>query len=137
PARTREVGPGLAPELSKLAPHVGTQSGSAALTCGKPPAFPPMPHPSSSSAQAGRLSLPACAEEVDHDARPSERRSLSARQAAEPPVVADKIERNFDKRGACPGPTCPALAAPRGGPTVELGQDRALGRFRPSFKLLL
>ena len=92
-------------ELSKLAAHVGAQSGSAAPTCGKPPAFPPMPHPSSSSVQAGKLSLPACTEEVDHDARPSERRSLSARQAAEPLVVADKMERNFDEAGASPGPT--------------------------------
>jgi hypothetical protein len=35
-------------------------------------------------AQAERPSLPACADEVLQDARPSERRSLSASQAAEP-----------------------------------------------------
>jgi RND family efflux transporter MFP subunit len=49
-----------------------------------------MPDPSLSSAQAGRLSLPACAEEVVQDAGPSERRSLSAHQPAEPhngPIV--------------------------------------------------
>ena len=66
-----------------------------------------MPHLSSSSAQAGRLSLPACAEEVLHDARPSERRSLSASQAAEPQVIVDRTARNLDKPGACPGPRRP------------------------------
>jgi hypothetical protein len=42
-----------------------------------------MLHSSSSSAQAGRLSLPACAEVVVQDGDPSERQSLSARQAAD------------------------------------------------------
>jgi hypothetical protein len=55
-------------------------------------------HPSSSSsAQAGRLSLPACAEEVVQAGRPSERQSLSASQAAEPQVVADGNERDMDE----------------------------------------
>ena len=84
-------------EPSKLETQSSAQPGSAALLCGKPPAIRPVPDPSSSSAQAGRLSLPACAEEVLQGARPSERRSLSARQAAEPQVIADRIERNLDK----------------------------------------
>ena len=42
---------------------------------------------SGNPAPAGRLSLPACAEEVLQDARPSERRSLSASQAAEPQLA--------------------------------------------------
>ena len=42
---------------------------------------------SSDPAQAGRLSLPACGEEVLQGARPSERRSLSASQAAEPQLA--------------------------------------------------
>ena len=51
------------PGPSKLATHARVQRGSAAPLCGKPPAFRPAPDPSSSSAQAERLSLPACAEE--------------------------------------------------------------------------
>ena len=50
--------------------------GSAALPCGKPLAFRSMPHLPSPSAQAGRLSLPTCAEEVPKDGCPSERQSL-------------------------------------------------------------
>jgi len=68
--------------LSELAAHAGPHSGSAALSCGKPPAFRPMPH--SSSSQAGRPSLPACEEEASQDRRPSKRRSLFASQAAQP-----------------------------------------------------
>jgi hypothetical protein len=34
-------------------------------------------------------------EEVTQNARPSERRSLSARQAAEPLAIVDRIERNW------------------------------------------
>ena len=82
---------------SKLASHAGPQSGSAALPCGKPAAFRPMPTRLSSSAQAGRLSLPACAEEVVQGAGTSERRSLSANQAAEPQVVVDTSEANLAK----------------------------------------
>jgi uncharacterized protein (TIGR00297 family) len=89
---------GFGTELPKSANHVGTQSGSAAPTCGKPPASRSMPHPMSTSAQAGRLSLPACAEVVDHGARPPERQSLSASQAAEPQVV-DKTERDLRDHG--------------------------------------
>jgi len=58
--------------------------GSAAPPCGKPPAFrPELDSSSSSSAQAGRLSLPACAEEDFRVAGHSDRQSLSASQAAE------------------------------------------------------
>ena len=74
-------------------------SGSAALTCGKPPAFRQMLAYSPSSAQAGRLSLPACAEEFTQEASPSERRSLSASQAAEPQVIVERVGRNLDKPG--------------------------------------
>jgi hypothetical protein len=70
--------------LPKLAAHVIAQRGSVRQPTEKPPAFRPMSQPCSSSAQAGRLSLPACAEEVTQNACPSERRSLSASQAAEP-----------------------------------------------------
>jgi hypothetical protein len=97
------AGPGLAPRLSKLQTSSSAQRGSAALPCGKPPAFQLVPEPPSSSAQAGRLCRPACAEEVFQDTRPTERRSLSARQAAEPQAVADPIEVNLDKPGARPG----------------------------------
>jgi hypothetical protein len=86
--------------VSRLASHASVEGGSAAPTCGKPLAFRPILDPSSISAQAGRLSLPACAEEVLQDARPSERRSLSASQAAEPQVIVHQIERNSDKGGA-------------------------------------
>jgi uncharacterized protein (TIGR00297 family) len=89
---------GFTSELSNSAAHLGPQSGSAAPICGKPPAFRPMPHSLPSSAQAGRLSLPACAEEVVQGAHPSERRSLSARQAAEPQAVGDEMQRSLDKR---------------------------------------
>ena len=59
----------------------------SAPICGRPLAFRPMPQPRSSSEQAGRLGLPACSEEVLQDARPAGRRSLPARQGAEPQVV--------------------------------------------------
>jgi hypothetical protein len=75
---------GVNSRLSQLVAHAITQRGCAALTCGKPPAFRPVPHPSFSSTQAGRLGLPACGEEVIQEARPSERQSLSANQAAQP-----------------------------------------------------
>ena len=52
---------------------------------------------SSSSVQAGRLSLPACAEQVLQDARPSGKRSPSANRVAEPGVIAHRTERNLDK----------------------------------------
>jgi hypothetical protein len=71
---TPNVGPGLAPQSYKLAIHASSECGSAALLCGKPLAFRPVPEPSSSSAQAGRLSLPACAEEVLQYRCPTERR---------------------------------------------------------------
>ena len=50
--------------LCKLTAPATAQRGSAAPTCGEASPFRPTPHPSSSSAQAGRLSLPACAEDV-------------------------------------------------------------------------
>jgi penicillin amidase len=80
--------------VSNLAAHAGAQSGSAAPTCGKASPFRPLPAPSPSSSQAGRLSLPACEEKVVQDAPPPERRSLSASQAAEPQVAVDRSELN-------------------------------------------
>jgi hypothetical protein len=53
--------------------------------------------PSSSSAPAGRLSLPAGAEEVLQELRLSERQSLSANQAAQPQIILGIVERNSDK----------------------------------------
>jgi len=90
------------PRQSKLEAQSSAQCGSAALSCGKPAAFRPVPQPSSSSAQVGRLSLPACAEEVLHDRRLTGRRSLPARQAAEPQVAADRIQDNLHNLGARP-----------------------------------
>ena len=74
----REAGP------SESTAHASAERGSAAPLCGKPPAFRLMPKPSFSSAQAGRLSLAACAEDVLEATRRAERRSHSAKQAAEP-----------------------------------------------------
>jgi hypothetical protein len=62
-------------------------------------AFRPIPTIRFSSALAGRLSLPAGAEEVVSLGHPAERQSLSASQAAEPQVVANPNERNSDKLG--------------------------------------
>src|SRR5208337_2822391 len=83
--------------LSKLAIPVSAQRGSAAPICGKPPTFRPIPHLSFSSAQAGRLGLPACAEQVLWERHRSERPSLSACQAAEPQVIRGYSARNLDK----------------------------------------
>ncbi|HXX23229.1 MAG TPA: efflux RND transporter periplasmic adaptor subunit [Terriglobia bacterium] len=58
----QDVGPRIISLLSKSATHAAAQRGSAAQTCGKALPFRPILHSSSSSAQAGRLSLPACAE---------------------------------------------------------------------------
>jgi hypothetical protein len=91
---------GAAAGVSRLASPAITQGGAVRQPTEKPLAFQPIPGPSSISAQAGRLSLPACGEEVLQDARPSERQSLSARQAAEPQVIVHQIERNLDKCGS-------------------------------------
>ena len=74
----------LLPPLPNLASRVSAESGSAALPCGKPAAFRRNPDPSFAAAQSGRLSLPDCVEEHVRNGRASERRSLSANQAAEP-----------------------------------------------------
>ena len=88
--------------VSGLASHASAQGGSVRQLTGKPLAFRPIPGPSSISAQAGRSGeftsphggikpplRPACVEEVTQNARPSERRSLSASQAAEPQVIVE------------------------------------------------
>ena len=85
------------PKLSKLTTHPGAESGSDAVTCGKPPAFRPNPDPSTSFPPAERLSLSAGGEEILQSARPTERQSLSAKQAAEPQDAADGIERNAEE----------------------------------------
>ena len=114
------------------------QSGSAAPPCGKPPAFRSEPNLCLSSAQAGRLSLPACAEEVIQGARPSERRSLSANQAAEPQVVIERTACNLDKPGETSplpiGLDCPASVADS--PAAPLDRHAAKQR-RAALKWLL
>jgi alanyl-tRNA synthetase len=62
--------------------------------------FPANADPSSSSAPAGRLSLPAGAEEVAQEARPAERQSLSASQAAQPQAVPGIIEHDSKMPGS-------------------------------------
>jgi DNA polymerase elongation subunit (family B) len=54
------------------------------LLCGKPLAFRPSSSLCLPSVQPGRLSLPGCTDEVHQCFRATERRSLSAQQAAEP-----------------------------------------------------
>jgi hydrogenase maturation protein HypF len=93
----RFAGPAL--ELSESPAHADTQSGSAAVTCGKPLAFRSVPHLSPSSAPSGRLSLPDGVEGVIQDACTSERQSLSASQPAEPQLVVNRIDRNLGKPG--------------------------------------
>jgi uncharacterized protein (TIGR00297 family) len=103
---------GFGAQLSPLGAPVDAEGGSAAPTCGKPPAFQPMAHTSPSPAQAGRPSLPAGEEEVVQSPPTSERRSLSASRAAEPQAVADKMQRSLDKRdSASPGHWRGKLAA--------------------------
>jgi len=59
--------------------------------------FPPSSSRLPPSAQAGRLSLPAWAEDGLVDAWRSERRSLSASQSAEPQAPINKDKCSFDK----------------------------------------
>ena len=90
------------PEPSKLETHSSAQRGSVRQPTEKPPAFRPNPDPSSSPLLAERLSLSASREEILQGARPPERRSLSAHQAAELQVITDGIEGNSDKPGPKP-----------------------------------
>ena len=62
-------------------------------------AFRPPAAPSFASAQAGRLSLSACAEGVAQDARPSERCSLSTSQAAEPQLMSAELSLTWTGPG--------------------------------------
>ena len=62
---------------------------AAASLSGKPPSFRAMSESSSSSAQ-----------EVPQDARPSERRSVSQKQAAEPQVLVDPADHYLDEPDA-------------------------------------
>jgi len=78
---------GFGSGVSKLEAHVGAPSGSAAPTCGKPPAFRTMP--------------------CSYDARPSERQSLSARQAAVPQVI---VTLPWNRKKTWPGFVSFALA---------------------------
>jgi N-methylhydantoinase A/oxoprolinase/acetone carboxylase beta subunit len=100
---------GPRPVLSKLPEDASAHSGSAASACGKPPAFRAVPHPPFSTAQAGRLSLPACAVGFFHGGRLSERRSLSAHRAAEPQFTGARSERNWgERRSPLPGGKAPS-----------------------------
>jgi DNA polymerase elongation subunit (family B) len=123
----------------QAATHPSPQSGSAAPPCGKPPAFRPKLELPLSSAQAGRLSLPACAEEVVQGARPSERRSLSANQAAELQVVIGRTDRNLDNLGkSLPLPI--GLDRPTSGadsPAALLERRHAAKERRAALKWLL
>jgi coenzyme F420-reducing hydrogenase delta subunit/ferredoxin len=92
--KTRKLGPynylccgDTTSELSKLESALSAACGSVRQPTEKPPAFRSASDHPSSSAQAERLSLSACAEEVVQGIRPAERQSLSASQAAEPQVV--------------------------------------------------
>jgi ribonuclease R len=93
----------IAPREDGHRPTISSaERGSAAPSCGKPPAFRAAPYPSSLSGRAGRLSLPARAERVSSDARLAERQSLSAsrvRGTAEPQAVQGRIERDLDDTG--------------------------------------
>jgi hypothetical protein len=82
--------------------HANAVRGSAACCAESLWLSGPRLLPSSSSAPAERLSLPAGAEEVGQDTRATERRSLSAQRAAEPQVAARRSERDLDKHGAPP-----------------------------------
>jgi hydrogenase maturation protein HypF len=90
---------GRGPRLSELPTIADAHSGSAAPTCGKPPAFRPVPHPSLSSTPSGRLSLPDGVGEVVEEPRPSERQGLSASQSAKPQAVVDRTDLNLAKPG--------------------------------------
>jgi N-methylhydantoinase A/oxoprolinase/acetone carboxylase beta subunit len=95
--------------LPRLETRSSVQSGSAAPACGKPPAFRAVTHPPFCTAQPGRLSLPACAVEVFHGARLSERRSLSAHRASEPQFTGVRAGRNLDeRRSPLPGGHAPS-----------------------------
>jgi len=111
--------------LSKLAALSSAQCGSAAPSCGKALPFRLVPDPSSSSAPAGRLSLPAGAEEVLQGACSPERQSLSARQAAEPQGAAHGIERNLDKPGVTSPLHRPWTLPPQGLALFHGDQDTA------------
>jgi DNA polymerase elongation subunit (family B) len=70
------------------------------LLCGKPPAFRPNPSLCLPSVQPGRLSLPGCTDEVHQCFRATERRSLSAQQAAEPqnaPAAARATRQDYER----------------------------------------
>jgi alanyl-tRNA synthetase len=119
----------------------GDQSRTAAVQTSSPPdsaerlrrpdvrkasGFPANADPSSSSAPAGRLSLPAGAEETLQEVRLAERQSLSASQAAQPQAILDVSERNLDKPGSQTTPTRPpdtSVEAVRAGEQVEIVLD--------------
>jgi len=95
--------------LSKSAAEACLESGSAAPPCGKAPPFRPILCLLSASPQGGRLSLPACGEEVVEAACVPERPSLSASLAAEPRVTGRRIVGNLDKPGHGTAPTRSAM----------------------------
>jgi penicillin amidase len=115
--------PGWGAVNRELPNSVAQSSGSAATLCGKPLAFRLAPLPFISSLQPGRLSLPGCSGESLEDARPSERRSLSAKQAAQPQII---------EWGATPAPHFPPdfdQAA------LDLHRRFVSGRFGSQFAL--
>jgi len=93
------VAAAYAPRLSKFATYASDERGSAACCAESLWLSSSVLHPSSCSAPAGRLSLSAGAEEVVRDTGVTERRSLSAQQAAKPQVAANRSAGNLDKPG--------------------------------------
>jgi alanyl-tRNA synthetase len=82
--------------------------------------FPATAAPPSSSAPAGRLSLPAGAEEVAQEATLTERQSLSAKPAAEPQATPGAVDRNSNKPRSRTAPTVPEATSVE---TVAPGQQ--------------
>jgi hypothetical protein len=72
------------------------------LLCGRAMPFRPSPHILSSSTPPGRHSLPGGVEELSWWSPATERRSLSAQQAAEPHVAPQSPDGNLDKPGFAP-----------------------------------
>jgi alanyl-tRNA synthetase len=88
--------------------------------------FPANADLSSSSAPAGRLSLPAGAEETLQEAGLAERQSLSANQAAQPQAILGAADRNSDRGGSRTAPTMPpviSVEAVGAGEQVEIVLD--------------
>ncbi len=87
--------------------------------------FPAGSDQPTTSAPAGRLSLPADGKEIAHEVLPSERQSLSASQAAEPQAGPASVEQKPNMRGPGTAPTqvATSVEAVRPGEQVEIVLD--------------